>query len=260
MAGHIDGALHRVTAGTGPGTMLMVHPMPTDHTYWLYQMSRFSTVLRVIAVDLPGFGGSPPARTGLTVDDLADACWEAVGAEEGDGPCILAGVSVGATTVLRMAAGRPERVAAVVVSGTGFVPAKAFAHERIAGYRERGMAYRREHLAGLWAESSRRDPLTAYFLDTFTERDRQTDLGSILHIFRALTVPDSAEQFRRVTAPTLIVTGDEDAAHRAAFPLAELLPDARLEVMRGAGHYCNLERPWEWDRLVLDFLGSRGLV
>ena len=55
----------------------------------------------------------------------------------------------------------------------------------------------------------------------------------------------------------LIMTGSEDAAHKRAFALRDVLPDAELVTLVGAGHACQLEQPWEFDRHLLDFLDRR---
>jgi pimeloyl-ACP methyl ester carboxylesterase len=55
----------------------------------------------------------------------------------------------------------------------------------------------------------------------------------------------------------LILTGSEDAAHHRAFALRDVLPDAELITLVGAGHACQLEQPWEFDRYLLEFLDRR---
>ena len=53
-----------------------------------------------------------------------------------------------------------------------------------------------------------------------------------------------------------MIVGDEDRARTlsAADLLEEKLPDARKTVMAGTAHLPNMERPGEFNRLVLDFL------
>src|SRR3954462_6256449 len=78
MAKHIEGPLYYERMGrTGP-VMAFVHPNPMDQSCWIYQMAHLSTWYRCIAIDIPGYGRSPKAKPGLTMDDMAQACWEAI--------------------------------------------------------------------------------------------------------------------------------------------------------------------------------------
>ena len=95
MSRHIEGPLHAQRSGIDGPVMLFVHPNPYDHSAWMYQLTHFATWYRCVAVDLPGFGRSPKAHPGLTLDDLADACWDAVDAVDGQGQAILSGVPSG---------------------------------------------------------------------------------------------------------------------------------------------------------------------
>ena len=77
MAEHINGPLHWEQLGKSGRPIAFIHPNPMDHTCWIYQMAHFSTWFRCIGIDLPGYGRSPGAGPGLTMTDVAQACWEA---------------------------------------------------------------------------------------------------------------------------------------------------------------------------------------
>jgi len=78
MAEHIDGPLYYETMGKSGPVMAFVHPNPMDQSCWIFQMAQMSTWYRCIAIDLPGYGKSPKARAGLTMQDVAQACWQAI--------------------------------------------------------------------------------------------------------------------------------------------------------------------------------------
>jgi pimeloyl-ACP methyl ester carboxylesterase len=90
----------------------------------------------------------------------------------------------------------------------------------------------------------------------WTERNETADVPSILAMFDALIEGDPP-WFADVRTPVLILTGSEDAAHQRAFALRDVLPDAELITLVGAGHACQLEQPWEFDRHLLEFLDRR---
>ena len=58
--------------------------------------------------------------------------------------------------------------------------------------------------------------------------------------------------------PLLVICGDRDRiiSERKAYALARSAPDGRLHVMRGCGHYMNMEGPAEFNRVVGDFVRS----
>ena len=144
MAPHINGPLNWERLGKEGRPMAFVHPNPFDLSCCVYQMAHFSTWFRAIGIDLPGYGRSPSAQPGLTMPDVAQACWEAVD-ETTDEPAILVGLSVGSNVVLHMAYQRPQRTLAMIHSGCSYRPVKEFAFKRIDQYSQQGIAFRRQH-------------------------------------------------------------------------------------------------------------------
>jgi pimeloyl-ACP methyl ester carboxylesterase len=71
-----------------------------------------------------------------------------------------------------------------------------------------------------------------------------------------LPAHDVRDRLDEITVPTLVVVGELDAETPPAYSqaLAAGIPGARLEVVVGAGHLSNLERPDEVNRLLADFL------
>src|SRR5436305_4696634 len=105
--------------GRTGGVMAFVHPNPMDQSCWLYQMAHMSTWYRCISLDIPGYGRSPKAEAGLTMDDMAQACWEAIEDAFPGERAILVGCSVGASLLPYMHHQAPQRTIALVLSGTG---------------------------------------------------------------------------------------------------------------------------------------------
>ncbi|MGH7090977.1 MAG: alpha/beta fold hydrolase [Stellaceae bacterium] len=259
MAQHIDGPLYYERMGcTGP-VIAFVHPNPMDQSCWLYQMAHFSTWYRCIAIDIPGYGRSPKVRQGLSMADMAEACWEAIDDAWPGEAAILAGCSVGAAIVPFMYHHRPKRTRALVLCGTGHTPGKEFTTRRIAAYRENGIDYRWAYTFEDLSPAFRATPLAHYFATLFTERNRSADLDSIVLQFEALRQPEPEGHFAGLACPTLLLTGTEDGAHQSAFGLKPLIPGLELKVLPGAGHACQMEQPWLFDRLMIEFLTRHGL-
>ena len=259
MASHIEGPLYYERMGrTGP-VIAFVHPNPMDQSCWIYQMAHLSTWYRCIAIDIPGYGRSPKATRGLTMDDMAQACWEAIDEEFPGEPSILVGCSVGSAIVPYMHLQHPRRTPAMVLSGTGYNPAKEFAARRIKAYTEQGIDYRWGYTFEDLSPAFRATPLAHFFADMFAERNRHADLQSILYQFEALAKPDAEDHHGRISCPTIILSGSEDGTHQAAFALKARIPGCEMKVLYGAGHACQIEQPWLFDRFMLEFLARHRL-
>ena len=259
MAEHINGPLHFERLGQEGRPFVFVHPNPMDHTCWIYQMAHFETWFRTIGIDIPGYGRSPTATAGLTMDDVAQACWEVVDRAAPE-PCILGGLSVGVSVVLHMAKQRPKQTLAIVLSGGGYREVKDFTVKRIQQYSEQGVAFRYQHTFEDYSPAFRETDYAKYFAQIFAERNAWADAPTIVEQFRALGQPDPPSLYAAIEAPTLMITGSEDNSHQSAFALQGRIANYELVTMQGAGHACNMERPWEWDAAALRWLRERGLL
>jgi len=75
--------------------------------------------------------------------------------------------------------------------------------------------------------------------------------------FRELPKVDFRAALAQIGVPVLILNGELDKANRreeAAFAAAA--PNARVEIIRNAGHACNIEQPDAYNQRVLAFLGG----
>lgn len=140
----------------------------------------------------------------------------------------LCGVSLGAMVALQLAIDEPDRVGRLVLSGgQAYIPrwamrAQALAIRMIPGSRLRDLAVSKERM---------------------------------LVVYDGLASFDIRAQLGEIRAPALIVCGARDRANLAGSrQLAAGLPNARLQLVEGAGHQVNVERPAEFATLVRNFL------
>ena len=222
MAQHIHGPLYYERMGRRGPVIAFVHPNPMDQSCWIFQLAHLSTWYRCIAIDIPGYGRSPKADAGLTMTDMAEACWEAIDDAVPGENAILVGCSVGSSIVPYMYHQRTDKTAALVLSGTGYNPTKEFTKRRIDAYTANGINYR-------WR----------YTFEDLSPAFRTTPLA---HFFA-----------------TIILTGSEDSTHQSAFALKARIPNCELKVLPGAGHACQMEQPWLFDRFMIEFLADHGL-
>jgi pimeloyl-ACP methyl ester carboxylesterase len=259
MADHIDGPLYYERMGrTGP-VIAFVHPNPMDQSCWIYQMAQLSTWYRCMAIDIPGYGRSPKAQPGLTMDDMAHALWETIDEVAKGEPAILVGCSVGSALVPFMHHQQPKRTAALILSGTGYNPGREFTKNRIARYQEMGIDYRWGYTFEDLSPAFRATPMAHFFADMFSERNPTCDVQSIVYQFEALAKPEPEDHHSRIACPTIILTGSEDGSHPRAAALKARIADCEMKILYGAGHACQIEQPWLFNRYMIAFLKSHGL-
>lgn len=213
--------LHLLARGTGPG-VVCTHGFADDATTFKPLLGRLGGGHRIVTWDLPGHGRSavgPAAGTRAG----ALACLERAMAAAGPGPVTLIGHSLGGYLSLCQAVLGPAGVAGLVLLSTG------------PGFRDPDKRARwNQRMVGFAA--ARGVPAAA------------AGIGE---------QPDSLalDALASVTAPTLIVVGGEDRAyHRGSELMAEVLPDATLLLIPGAGHFPHRTHATETARAVEDHL------
>jgi pimeloyl-ACP methyl ester carboxylesterase len=192
---------------------------------------------------------------------MAQACWEAVDdAIPGGEPAVLVGCSVGSTLAPQMYHMRPKQTAALVLAGTGYrAPGTSdVGPRRIKDYSQNGIEFRWDHTFVDFSPAFRATPMAHFFAGLFTERNDFGDVQSIIYQFAAPEHSDDSF-YTGIRCPTIILTGSEDNAHTRSFALKEKIPGCELKVLPGAGHACQIEQPWLFDRFMLEFLDRHGL-
>ena len=255
----INGAsIHYVHDGAGL-PVVFLHAGVADHRMWEPQVQEFSKRYEVVAADMRGFGKSelPPARW-LPVADVLGLI-DHLHLK----PVHLVGCSMGGGIAIDFALEHPERLSKLVLVGPG-VGGRNFGEKYPEIFAESEAAEKSgdhsaitEADAHLWLDGPRRapgyvkDPIRKLFFDMDSNFEADWDSAPLEHID-----PPAAERLHEITAPTLVVVGDEDApmVFDAVELLMEKIPHARKAVIHDAAHLPNLEHPEEFNRIVLDFL------
>lgn len=259
MEATINGArIHYEREGVGL-PVVFLHAGVADSRMWQPQIREFALQFECIAPDMRGFGKSSlPAESWSPVADVLGLI-DHLHLK----PVHLIGCSIGGGLAIDFALEHAERISKLVLVGPGvggthfgasypelFAPMAA-AEE--AGDHEAIVAAD----ARVWLDGPRRppgyvkDPIRKLFYEMDSNFDSDFDSAPIQHID-----PKAADRLHEITAPTLVVVGDEDAP--PVFDAVELLmdrvPHARKAVIHDAAHLPNLEHPDEFNRIVLEFL------
>jgi len=211
-----------------------------------------------------------PVVARVSVTDLAADLVAYLDAEV-VGPVILAGHSLGAMLALHVAARRPQRVAALILSA----PALAADAALVAGLDrwDRALvagdpvAYRRAAIEDAYTGTVRRDALASLELDVVAKAGRAESvppaaLARHLALSGAARSHDLRGQLGSVVAPALVVAGGEDhlVTPAAARAVATELATAQFEVIDGVAHGFAEQAPAHFADLVATFLDRLRLL
>ena len=247
--------------------LLLLHGFTGSVEAWGEGVLRaLAATRRVLAVDLPGHGGSDvPSRPDRYAVERVVGDLGAVLDDAGVERAVWVGYSMGGRVALAGAVLRPERVAALVLEGAspGLDDADARRERRRADealarrIEDEGLvAFVDDWMALPLFSSQRRLPDDV--LSEARSRRLRCDPGGLAGALRGLgtgSQPSFWDRLDEVAAPTLLVTGSLDAKYEAlAQRMAEALPRAVRESVADAGHTVHLERPAEWLRAVGAFL------
>jgi pimeloyl-ACP methyl ester carboxylesterase len=251
---------HRAGAGE---PVVLIHGVGSQWQVWQPVLPALERERDVIALDLPGFGGSPSLPVGVVPNAaaLADAVagfMDELGIERP----VIGGNSLGGWIALELAARRRAR-AVVAVSPAGF----AEGWENVAGRMQLLSAWRGARMRGVTEWMIRRPRGRALAFASMMGRPRSVPIPAALEASRNLAESVAFEntvatltrdRFRdadRVRVPVTLVWGTHDFV---LFPwqvkraLREL-PTARHVALPGAGHVPTWDDP---DTIVRELLAA----
>ena len=257
--------------GEGPA-VLLVHGLSNSVEFWQYNIAPLAAHHRVYALDLLGFGRSDkevgqfslPYAAAFMVDFL-----NAMGVEQAS----LVGNSLGGVVCAQTAVQHPERVERLIlVDSAGFgrelnpflrvwsVPRVGsgvfWIYQRLFPLLKRWVFYNSGSLDEGWLAGAaevlrspgvRENVIKVARAGVSLRRGQREELFGHLHGLLAAT-----------SVPTLIIWGGHDfvvpLAH--AYAAQKLIPNSEVRIMERCGHIPQVERPEEFNRLVLEFLAS----
>jgi len=256
--------LYCEVAGEG-ATVVLLHEGICDSRMWDPQWEAFTARFRTARLDFPGYGRSElrPGRECLAEEVLATL--DALQIER----AAFVGASVGGRVALELAVGRPERVSALVLVGSGIhghewsEPVQAYSAEEERAFAAGDLDAAVEANLRMWVDGPHRSPaeVDPAVRAAVGEMQRAAFEAWLVHgdeVDEEALVPDVAERLGEIEVPTLVLAGELDVAdiHAIAARLGAEIPGARRAVIEGTAHVPNMERPEEFNDLVLGFLAD----
>jgi pimeloyl-ACP methyl ester carboxylesterase len=251
-------------AGHG-SPVVLVHEGIADSRMWEPQWAAYAERFRLVRFDLRGFGQSPPAVGTFSLSGDLVELLDGLGL----GPAAVIGMSLGGAVTMETTIARPDLVSTLVLVGPGL---RGFEmnDETKAGWAEEEAALERgdddeavEVNLRMWVDGPSRSPdqvdpemrrkigeMQRRAIDIWRESGEEDGDHQPL-------VEDWGDRLGEISVPTLILVGEFDRPemHAIADRLEAEIPNTRRETIAGAAHVPNMERPEEFDRLVLEFLG-----
>jgi 3-oxoadipate enol-lactonase len=265
-SGRTSSGLAYEIAGSG-APLVLVHAGVADRRMWDPHWAAFAAEHRVVRYDVRGYGESlPPTGPWSQHADLLELLDEL-----GITRAHIVGASMGAGIAVEAVLARPSAVASLVLVAPGGAlygdathDLRSFWHDEVEALDRGDLDAAVEVNLRAWVDGPVRgpdvvDPAIRAFVGTMqrdafelpdwdAESAPETELG-----------PPASGRLAEIACPTLVVVGDADqtATRSAAERIAAHVPTVELVTWPDTAHMLNLERPFQFERLVLDFVAGR---
>ena len=259
--------LHYHEAGEGPALILLHGSGPgvTGWTNFGANLPIFAEHFRTIILDMPGFGGSASPEYDQQYPPVAAEAvamfMEGVGLDSAH----LLGNSMGGNVASHVALNYPDRVQRMVMMGPGGLAVNVFGPSPNEGTKRliefMGDPSRERMVAWVRTMVSDQALVTDELIDSRMENAMKPGvMDSTRAIFGTFfKFPDPTPLWSRaheIQHPTLITWGRDDRMlpfEGALFPFRQM-PNADLHVFSNCGHWAQVERKDDFERVVIDYL------
>ena len=236
-------------SGNGPA-VLFTHGYQASGRMWDSQRAALEPRYRVITWDLRGHGSSgAPDDPDLYSHELLVADMRGLLQSLGEDQAVLVGHSLGGFASLRFYLDHPEMVRGLVLFGSG------------PGYRDVEARGKWNQMAARFANSVETrglEILKKAGLEVSSAK--HSSAVGLAHAGRKMLAQFDSRVMDAITdiaVPTLVVVGSEDKPFLGSSEyMAKKIPEAKLEVIAGAGHAANMEKPDEFNAALDRFLGA----
>jgi pimeloyl-ACP methyl ester carboxylesterase len=224
-------------AGCGP-PCVVVHGLGLSSGFWVPHFPSFAAAgLRLVAPDLPGFGGSAGGRLGLGVGETAEWLLAFAAALDLAMPAWI-GHSLAAQATMELAVRAPHRARALVLASPTGAPGRWRLARQVVGF-----------LRDIGREPPALIPIVA-------REYLKGSLPAFLGTWLRAAGDHPLEKARRIGCPTLVVVGRDDPVVPPTFIelLLQRIPKSRLAVLPGGAHGVVSDRSGEFDSVATAFL------
>ncbi|MGB7096202.1 MAG: alpha/beta hydrolase [Anaerolineales bacterium] len=242
----------------GSPTIVLLHGLGASGDSWQLQIPALTGEgYRVIVPDMRGFGKSTYPGGGNNPSIMAQdlICLMQLLRQE---KFHLVGISLGGTVALQIVLTRPDLVKSLLITNC-FAKLRP---KRLSLWFFYGIRLILVHLSGIETQAkyvSNRlfpDPGQKVLREKFREQVNQSNPRGYRSTMRSLASFDASSRVGEIQTPTLVITGGRDTVVPPAsqVELAKLIPDAQHIFIQDAGHAVTVEKPDQYNPVILEFL------
>ncbi len=236
--------------------LLFIHGIGSSLRDWENQVPVFSKKFKVITLDLRGHGQTDKPKGPYSISMFAEDIAELIKSLKVD-PVHVVGISLGGAIGFHLAIDHPDITKSlVVVNMSASVPIKTLKEKqmfflRVLIVKMMGMRKMGEVLAKRLFIKPEQEELREKMTSRWAENDKKAYLSSL----KTLKNWSVLERLHEIKCPTLLVSSDEDYTPLSAKEeCTALIPNAKLVVIEDARHAVSVEKPEEFNTILMDFL------
>lgn len=262
---HKDIAFDYDDRGRGARTLVLVHGHPFNRSMWSPQVEYFVALgMRVLAPDLRGYGRTPARGDKTDLSVFATDIASLLDSLEID-QAVMCGLSMGGQIVMefhRLFQGRLGGMVLADTSARAESPEGKRARMQMADRLiQEGMApYAREVLDQMVAPTNLA-AVPGLGSHVYSMMCSTSPLGAAAALRGRAERPDYRDMLAKSDVPTLLVVGEEDpyTPPAEAERLHAAMGTSTLEVIGGAAHMPNLERPGHFNAAISAWMDAVGI-
>ena len=254
----LDGAkIHYLNFGAGSDALVLIHGWTQNIDAWRDQIPELAKRNRVIAIDLPGHGGSDKPEVKYSMDYFARAI-DAVMRDAKVSRAVLVGHSMGTPVARQFYRKYPEKTLAIVIVDGALKPFgdAAMMNGLIAGLK--GPNYK-ETIAQMFTGLSG-PSLAPEIKERITASTMNTPQPVLVSAMEGMADP-SIWGDDKINVPVLAIMAKNPFYPPNIEELSRpLVPNLEFQMWEGVGHFLMMEKPKEFNAAVIAFLDKNKLL
>jgi len=252
---------------TGHGEILILgHAGFVDSRMWDAQSAAFAEKYRVVRFDMQGFGESPLATQPISRNEELLSLMDTLNIEKAH----LVGCSLSGTAYIDFTLKHPEKVLSLTVinaTPSGFEmqgEPPRYMMEMFNAMQQGDIEKASELQIRIWIDGMYREPdkVDSDLRQKAAAMNKISVQNGTFFVADSQPVnpltPPAIERLHEIVCPALIINGglDHPEIARATEMMANEIPNARYQTIKGTAHLPSMEKPEIFNQIVLDFLNE----